>query len=139
MKYSKSNNPDEEKIKNLFQKLKEKNEQQIPSFYATIAKATSRAEKKRPVNYVFRFAVSFAILIVIFSSIFIFNKLNPGRISEKTISITEWRSPTSSLLKFPGNSLTEVIQQDKNSYSVVQTTLFITRKNVGTTYFLKSL
>jgi len=139
MKYSKRNHSDEEKIKILFKKLKENDEQQMPSFLTTIVRATSLAEKKKQVSYVLRFAVSFAILILVISSIFIFNKINPRHISKKTISITDWRSPTNSLLKFPGYSLTEAIQRQKNSRPVSQTMLSITGENLGTTYFLKNL
>ena len=92
---------DDKKIMQLFRQLRQQDERRTPSFarmWATVARSQT-ISRRRPLP-VFRFAVAVVLLLVVAGSAFLVYRISRVDAFRTAESITQWQSPTHSLLEF---------------------------------------
>ncbi len=97
---------EEEKISKLFQQLRETDERHAPSFSHDWSVALSRRDQPRLRWAVWRLAAGAAVLMVLGAGWWLF--YGPPTKEQAEIEMTvisQWRSPTESLLRTPGEQL----------------------------------
>ncbi len=92
---------DEQKYSHLFKKLKQKDEELAPSFERVWQAALSKTERTERTWSFHRFAIAAVLMIALVGSLLFYNKQGLAPVQ----TMTEWQSPTNSLLIFPGDEL----------------------------------
>lgn len=92
---------DDKKIAQLFRHLRQQDEERTPSFARMWANAArSQTEPRRQPLPAVRFAVAVVLLLGVVGSAFIVYRQSRVDDFRSAASITQWRSPTRSLLEF---------------------------------------
>ncbi len=96
--------PNEEDLRGLLREVRAEDEDRAPDFreFMRSAASLSTGGKGLGMSRLSRLAVAAALLIVLGGSLFILEREGVILRSPKAVSISEWKSPTESLLAFAG-------------------------------------
>ncbi len=97
---------EEERVKTLFQQLREEDERHAPSFAHGWSEALSRWDTPRRRWALWRLATGAAALMLLGAGWWLFvREPTKEQAQIEMIVISQWRSPTESLLRIPGEQL----------------------------------
>jgi hypothetical protein len=97
-------NTDDNQLRQPFQEQRVRDERSMPPFHVVRARALARAETPRPVAWGYRLAFATALIALVIG-VFAWRAQRPVELRQVASagSISDWQSPTDSLLQTPGS------------------------------------
>jgi len=134
-----SYDPNEMDLRELFEEIRAEDESHAPDFRECISSAASLSARGKGlgVSLLSRLAVAAAVLVLLGGSLFVLEREGIILRSQKAVSISEWKSPTESLLAFAGTGKAFYGGGLSNFVAAPRTTRFTTRWSTLTASFTR--
>lgn len=125
----------EEKLKELFQEQKRRDERLVRSFAKVWEEAVTQAEKQSHPQHLGRLAMGVALFILVVGAVMLFFRKSPEQPAsdksfEATVMISQWRSPTEFLLRLPNEHFLKTVPPLGKSFFGMKSTASSRTRNV---------